>query len=171
MRADGADGGQLLLGAEPLLDLDGTLAWHVHIDGQVLEGTGERAQLAGDLDGARAHAGRDSLRDLDGLARVDRPHFGGSGVSPGMGGQHDKFSQWARKWWRVSSQLGPRRQRNPDEYNVCVRVFYWLEKRGSVTLFTIAAELSEVAGSVQVTRVARTLGQTVAGSLYTTHCI
>lgn len=69
------------------------------------------------------------------------------------------------------SVAGAKEQRNPDEYNVCVRVFYWLEKRGSVTLLSIAAELSWVAASVHVTRVARTLGQTVAGSLYTTHCI
>lgn len=80
MRADSADSSQLLLGAEPLLHGDGLLAGHVHIDSQVLEGARQGSQLAGDLDGARADAGRHSLGDLDALARVDRPHFGG--VSP-----------------------------------------------------------------------------------------
>lgn len=94
VRADGAYGGQLLLASEPLLNLDGALAGHVHINSQVLEGTRQASQLAGDLDRTRRHAGGDSLRDLDTLARVDRPHFGR--WSPKMTG----IGELVRLMWR-----------------------------------------------------------------------
>jgi hypothetical protein len=49
VRADSAHGGQLLLLAEPFLNLEGLLVWHVDVDGQVSEGLGQGS--AGSLDG------------------------------------------------------------------------------------------------------------------------
>ena len=52
MAADGPDGGELLLLAEPFLDLDGLLVHHEDVDGQVIEGLAQRA--AGSLQSAKA---------------------------------------------------------------------------------------------------------------------
>jgi len=72
--ADGAHGGQLLLGAEPLLHLQGALVGHVHVQGQVLEAALQGAAGASDGHHTGLHGGLDILGDLHALVGVDGTH-------------------------------------------------------------------------------------------------
>lgn len=73
--ADGADGGQLLLGSEPLLHLQGALVGHVHVQSQVLEAALQGAAGAGDGHHTGLHRGLDILRDLHALVGINGTHL------------------------------------------------------------------------------------------------
>lgn len=75
MRANGADGGQLLLGAEPFLDLQRLGVGHVDVQRQMLEVALQHTARTLDGHDAAVHLGLDTLRDLHALVRIDGLHF------------------------------------------------------------------------------------------------